>query len=133
MFIGLISDFMHIHMHIPRAYCLCIVSSLFIISQVLALSVSNVDTLWIATVLLGFAYGSLFGTMPAIMIEWFGLGKCIRAIIVLPLLVTHARYISKMLNSPSVGKLRMDVICSPHWREPFLDHVRARSRRPHSN
>ena len=26
--------------------------------------------------LLGFAYGSLFGTMPAIMIEWFNLGEC---------------------------------------------------------
>jgi len=29
--------------------------------------------LWIATLLLGFAYGSLFGSCPAIIIEWFGL------------------------------------------------------------
>jgi len=79
--IGLISDFMHTHLHTPRAYCLCIVSSLFIISQVLALSISNVNTLWFATVLLGFSYGSLFGTMPAIMIDWFGLGKCIPSLL----------------------------------------------------
>ena len=26
--------------------------------------------------LLGFAYRSLFGTIPAIMIEWFNLGEC---------------------------------------------------------
>ena len=58
---------------VPRACCLCIVSSLFIISQIPVLSISTVNALWTATILLGFAYGSLFGTMPAIMIEWFGL------------------------------------------------------------
>ncbi|KAL4067163.1 major facilitator superfamily domain-containing protein [Scleroderma yunnanense] len=70
---GLTSDFMRTHLRISRAYCMCIVSSLFIISQVLAMNLSDVNTLWIATVLLGFAYGGLFGQMPAIMIEWFGL------------------------------------------------------------
>ncbi|KAL4067160.1 hypothetical protein V8B97DRAFT_974208 [Scleroderma yunnanense] len=73
---GLISDFMHTRLRISRAYCMCIVSSLFIISQVLATNLSDVNTLWIATILLGFAYGSMAGQLPAIMIEWFGLGKC---------------------------------------------------------
>ncbi|KAL4075473.1 hypothetical protein J3A83DRAFT_4220212 [Scleroderma citrinum] len=70
---GLISDFMHTRLRISRAYCMCIVSSLFIISQVLATNLSDVNTLWIATILLGFAYGSMAGQLPAIMIEWFGL------------------------------------------------------------
>ena len=72
--LGLICDFTHTHLHIPRAYCLCIVSSLFIVSQAAAIAVSSVETLWLATVLLGLAYGSLYGSYPSIIIEWFGLG-----------------------------------------------------------
>jgi len=71
--IGLISDFAHTRLRLPRAYCLCIVSSLFIISQATAIIVSSVETLWVATLLLGLAYGSLFGSCPTIIIEWFGL------------------------------------------------------------
>ncbi|KAI9566752.1 major facilitator superfamily domain-containing protein [Boletus coccyginus] len=71
--IGLISDFAHIRLRIPRAYCLCIVSSLFIISQATVIVISSVETLWLATLLLGLAYGSLFGSCPTILIEWFGL------------------------------------------------------------
>ncbi|KAF8120704.1 major facilitator superfamily domain-containing protein [Boletus edulis] len=70
---GLISDFGHIRLRIPRAYCLCIVSSLFIVSQATAMTVSSVETLWVATLLLGLAYGFLFGSCPTIMIEWFGM------------------------------------------------------------
>jgi len=72
---GLISDFAYNRFHIPRAYCLCLVSSLFIVSQATAIIVSSVETLWLATLLLGLAYGSLFGSCPAVFIEWFGLGK----------------------------------------------------------
>ena len=72
---GIISDFAHTRLRLPRAYCLCIVSSLFIISQATAIIVSSVETLWVATLLLGLAYGSLFGSCPTIIIEWFGLGK----------------------------------------------------------
>ncbi|KAG9312377.1 hypothetical protein JVU11DRAFT_6753 [Chiua virens] len=68
-----LSDFTHTHLRFPRAYCLCIVSSLFIISQATAIAVSSVKTLWIATLLSGFAYGSLFGSFPAIMIDRFGM------------------------------------------------------------
>lgn len=72
---GLISDFTHTRLRLPRAYCLCIVSFLFIISQATAITVSSVKTLWMATLLLGLAHGSLFGSYPTIMIEWFGLGR----------------------------------------------------------
>lgn len=68
------SDFTHTRLRVPRAYLLCIVSSLFIISQGAAIAVSSVETLWIASLLLGLAYGSLFGSYPTVMIEWFGLG-----------------------------------------------------------
>ncbi|KAI6035885.1 major facilitator superfamily domain-containing protein [Pisolithus marmoratus] len=71
--IGLISDFTRSKFHLPRAYSLCIVSSLFIVSQAFAIGVSSVGTLWMATAILGFAYGSLFGGLPAIAIDWFGL------------------------------------------------------------
>ncbi|KIJ05559.1 hypothetical protein PAXINDRAFT_93298, partial [Paxillus involutus ATCC 200175] len=71
--IGLISDFTRNRLHLPRAYCLCIVSSLFIISQAFAIGISSVQSLWMASSLLGLAYGSLFGICPTIVIEWFGL------------------------------------------------------------
>ncbi|KAF8549273.1 hypothetical protein OG21DRAFT_611267 [Imleria badia] len=67
----LISEFAHTRPHLPRAYCLCIVSSLFIISQASAIIVSFVETLWVATLLLRLAYRSLFGSCPTITIEWF--------------------------------------------------------------
>ena len=50
--------------------------------------------------------------------EWFGLGEYM----FLPSSVsTHARYII-----PYVGKFRMDIVYSSHWREPLLDRVRLR-------
>ena len=131
---------MRYHLHIPRAYCLCIVSSSFIISQVFTLSISNVNTLWIATVLLGFSYGSLWGSMPAIMIEWFGLGKCIRSLLYLAHTIIHGMLVVNSFQttagtmcSPSGRKLRMVRVCSPRWREPLFDHARKGSRRAYAN
>ncbi|KIK95478.1 hypothetical protein PAXRUDRAFT_826958 [Paxillus rubicundulus Ve08.2h10] len=71
--IGPVSDFTNNRLHLPRAYCLCIVSSLFIISQAFSVGISSVQSLWMASSLLGLAYGSLFGLCPTIFIEWFGL------------------------------------------------------------
>ncbi|KAL4067159.1 hypothetical protein V8B97DRAFT_974149 [Scleroderma yunnanense] len=71
--IGLVSDFMRTRLHLPRSYSLCIVSSLFIISQMTVISVSNIHTLWIASAIVGVAYGSLAGTLPSVVIDWFGL------------------------------------------------------------
>ncbi|KIK95475.1 hypothetical protein PAXRUDRAFT_378249 [Paxillus rubicundulus Ve08.2h10] len=71
--IGPISDVTRHHLYLPRAYSLCIVSSLFIISQAFAIGISSVQSLWMASSLLGLAYGSLFGICPTIVIEWFGL------------------------------------------------------------
>ncbi|KAI5992652.1 hypothetical protein EDC04DRAFT_1295271 [Pisolithus marmoratus] len=75
--IGLISDFARSYFRLPRGYCLCLVSLLFIVSQACAIGVSNISTLRMATATLGLAYGSLFGILPVIIIDWFGLGECI--------------------------------------------------------
>ncbi|KAG2124677.1 major facilitator superfamily domain-containing protein [Suillus clintonianus] len=71
--IGLIADLTRIRLRLPRAYCFCIVSTLFVISQLTAINVNDVAHLWKATAILGLAYGSLFGIAPTIVIDWFGL------------------------------------------------------------
>ncbi|KAI6015984.1 hypothetical protein EDC04DRAFT_3093830 [Pisolithus marmoratus] len=73
--IGLLSDLICNQLHLPRAYCLCIVSSLFIVSQAVSIEISSICTLWIATTLLGVAYSGLFRALLTIVIDWFGLGK----------------------------------------------------------
>jgi hypothetical protein len=70
---GLIADLIRFRLRLPRAYCFCIVSTLFVVSQLSAISVNDVAHLWKATALLGLAYGSLFGICPTIVIDWFGL------------------------------------------------------------
>ncbi|KAG1838706.1 major facilitator superfamily domain-containing protein [Suillus subalutaceus] len=71
--IGLIADLIRFRLCLPRAYCFCIVSTLFVVSQLSAISINDVAHLWKATALLGLAYGSLFGIAPTIVIDWFGL------------------------------------------------------------
>ncbi|KAG2072860.1 MFS general substrate transporter [Suillus decipiens] len=71
--IGLIADLIRFRLRLPRVYCFCIVSTLFVVSQLSAISVNDVAHLWKATALLGLAYGSLFGIAPTIVIDWFGL------------------------------------------------------------
>jgi hypothetical protein len=71
--IGLIADLFRYRLRLPRAYCFCIVSTLFVVSQLSVINVNNVAHLWKATALLGLAYGSLFGIAPTIIIDWFGL------------------------------------------------------------
>ncbi|KAI5992650.1 major facilitator superfamily domain-containing protein [Pisolithus marmoratus] len=71
--IGLSSDFSHSYFRLPRGYYLCFVSLLFILSQTFAIGVSDISTLRMATAILGLAYGSLIGTLPVIIIDWFGL------------------------------------------------------------
>lgn len=70
---GLIADLIRIRLRLPRAYCFCIVSTLFVVSQLSAISINDVAHLWKATALLGLAYGGLFGIAPTIIIDWFGL------------------------------------------------------------
>ena len=61
--------------HAPRSYCICIVASVFILSQIYVTQIERVDDLWVASGLLGLAYGGVFGLFPTIAIEWFGLSE----------------------------------------------------------
>jgi hypothetical protein len=72
---GLLSDALKEKFHLPRTFCICIVSASFIISQLVAISIIDVASLWKASFLLGLSYGAMFGTMPMITIDAFGLGK----------------------------------------------------------
>lgn len=72
---GVIADFTKGKLRLPRSYCMVIVATLFIISQVMTFSIESISNLWKASALLGFAYGGLFGLFPTLVIEWFGLGE----------------------------------------------------------
>ncbi|TFY80895.1 hypothetical protein EWM64_g3108 [Hericium alpestre] len=73
IFIGITADFVKSHLRYPRSFCITIVSTLFITSQLVLLGADSVRNLWQASALLGFAYGSMFGLFPTVTIEWFGL------------------------------------------------------------
>jgi MFS family permease len=73
---GLVSDFTKNKYGMPRSYCLVLVAVMFFVSQVAAGSVNDVTHLWIASALLGLAYGSIASLFPTVCLEWFGMRKC---------------------------------------------------------
>ena len=73
--IGVAADIMKQRFGRPRSFCMTGVAALFIISQLVLIHTDDVSNLWIASACLGFAYGSLFGLLPTLTIEWFGLGS----------------------------------------------------------
>lgn len=46
----------------------------FLISQLVALCVRDIEHLQYAVILVGASYGGVFGLLPTITIEWFGMG-----------------------------------------------------------
>ena len=73
---GLVSDFTKNKFGMPRSYCLTLVAVMFFISQVVTGSINDIAHLWIASALLGLAYGSAFSLFPTVCLEWFGMRKC---------------------------------------------------------
>ncbi|KZV69069.1 MFS general substrate transporter [Peniophora sp. CONT] len=71
--IGVAADITKQRFGRPRSFCMTGVAALFIISQLVLINTGDVGKLWIASACLGFAYGSLFGLLPTLTIEWFGL------------------------------------------------------------
>jgi hypothetical protein len=61
----------------PRSYCLTLVAVMFFISQIVTGSINDIAHLWIASALLGLAYGSVFSLFPTVCLEWFGMRKCV--------------------------------------------------------
>lgn len=74
IFSGVGADLVKNRLALPRTYCICAVGFLFVVSQTVATRVEDVQHLWVASALLGLAYGGIFGLYPTIVIEWFGLG-----------------------------------------------------------
>ena len=70
---GLIADFAK-HKGMRRAWCISIAATTFLISQLAGLCVRDVGHLQYAVALVGISYGGIFGIMPTIVIEWFGMG-----------------------------------------------------------
>lgn len=58
---------------IRRIWFMSIVSTGFLISQVIALGTTDVHSLWLVSTVLGVSYGGLFGLAPVVCLEWFGL------------------------------------------------------------
>jgi MFS family permease len=79
--IGVTADFAN-HRGTRRARCLSIVAASFVVSQLVGLGVQDIKHLQYAVILVGISYGGVFGLLPTIIIEWFGMG---------PYTVTHFR------------------------------------------
>ncbi|EIN04341.1 MFS general substrate transporter [Punctularia strigosozonata HHB-11173 SS5] len=71
--IGFTADFTKYSLQQQRSTCLTLVAALLLVSQLACLAITDVSDLWKASALLGFGYGSMFGLVPTIAIEWFGL------------------------------------------------------------
>ncbi len=76
--IGITADTVKSRIHVPRSFCLPLVSTLFILALLLFMVINDVHHLWAASGFVGFAYGCWFGLLPTIVIEWFGLGAWVR-------------------------------------------------------
>ncbi|KAI0030402.1 major facilitator superfamily domain-containing protein [Vararia minispora EC-137] len=71
--VGIAADVAKSRFHAPRSYCMTLVACLFVLSQLILITTKDVTRLWIASACLGLAYGGLFGLLPTLCIEWFGL------------------------------------------------------------
>ncbi|KZT51818.1 MFS general substrate transporter [Calocera cornea HHB12733] len=72
--IGVSSDVSSHHLGAKRSYLLSFVALSFIVSQLVASRIERATHLWVASMLLGLSYGSVFGIMPMVSLEWFGMG-----------------------------------------------------------
>lgn len=71
--VGMLADFVKNRLHMPRSYCATVISTFFLISQVLVIFTEDARQLWKASALLGLAYGGMMGLFPILCIEWFGM------------------------------------------------------------
>ena len=71
--IGVTADFGK-YRGMRRVWCISIVAASFIVSQLVGLSAQDVEHLQYAVTLVGISYGGVYGLLPTITIEWFGMG-----------------------------------------------------------
>ena len=72
---GPISDIARSRLGLPRSYCMIPIAFLLLCSQLAVWNISRVESLWIASAMLGSAYGSIYAMFPNVCIEWFGMRK----------------------------------------------------------
>lgn len=70
--IGLLSDYLLMKHHVRRRTLLAYCIALMDVGMVVALLVTDIEWLWICTVLVGLAYGSIFSISPTLVSERFG-------------------------------------------------------------
>ena len=71
--VGVTADFAN-HKGMRRAQCLSAVTVTFLVSQLVGLRIQNIEHLQYAVILVGISYGGVFGLLPTIIIDWFGMG-----------------------------------------------------------
>ena len=71
---GVTADFGK-HRGMRRVQCISIVATSFLTSQVVGLFIQNNEQLQCAVALVGVSYGAVYGLIPIIVIEWFGIGS----------------------------------------------------------
>ncbi|KAG5220178.1 MFS substrate transporter [Salix suchowensis] len=120
--LGLISDITKVRFKLPRSYCLILVSSTLLASQYVATHIESIDSLWIASGILGLGYGSMFSLFPAMCIEWFGLRASFT-------LAKSNFCLANIYLSPFLGELGLSLHFSPIWRKPLFDCIRPQLRR----
>lgn len=64
-----------------RVRCLSAVAVSFLISQLVALQIQDTKYLQYSALLVGISYGGVFGLMPTIVTEWFGIGASNRSFV----------------------------------------------------
>jgi len=69
---GIGSDYLVKKLKSSRFWCLVAASSLFVIAQILALSIRDPHYLWLVSSISGLAYGTLFGVCPSLVVDAFG-------------------------------------------------------------
>lgn len=66
----------------------------FFVSQLVGLLVQDNRQLQYAVILVGISYGALFGLIPTIVVEWFGIG------LYSPLLPLELQKLTHLMGSP---------------------------------
>lgn len=70
---GFASDYAKTRFRIRRIWFCCVTSFVFVISQIAAQKASTVGRLWHVSAAVGFAYGNVFGLLPVVTMEFWGL------------------------------------------------------------
>lgn len=75
LFTGIVADLTQSKLGLPRSWSLVFVAALCAIAQLSAARMEDVGGLWIVSATLGLAYGGIAGLYPALVIQYFGIGK----------------------------------------------------------